>query len=119
MMASVYVPLYLVRRHYRRWARCSRDHGVGGAVRVERHPQARSRGGRALHDVTLDFPAGGFTTLLGPSGCGKTTLLRIMAGFVDAGRGHGARRRPATSRAEPPWRRRSGSSSRATRCGRT
>ena len=37
----------------------------------------------ALHEVTLDFPAGGFTTLLGPSGCGKTTLLRIIAGFLE------------------------------------
>jgi spermidine/putrescine transport system ATP-binding protein len=25
-----------------------------------------------------------FVTLLGPSGCGKTTLLRIIAGFLDA-----------------------------------
>ena len=40
-----------------------------------------------LEDVSLEFPAGGLTTLLGPSGCGKTTLLRVIAGFVapDAG----------------------------------
>ncbi len=36
----------------------------------------------ALANVTLDFQAGAFTTLLGPSGCGKTTLLRIIAGFT-------------------------------------
>ena len=61
----------------------------------------------ALHDVTLDFPAGGFTTLLGPSGCGKTTLLRIIAGFVepDAGAVHVGGRDIG---AEPPWRRRIG-----------
>ncbi|MFN3616346.1 MAG: ABC transporter ATP-binding protein, partial [Rubrimonas sp.] len=36
---------------------------------------------RALDDVSLTLPAGGFYTLLGPSGCGKTTLLRLIAGF--------------------------------------
>jgi len=42
----------------------------------------------ALADVSLEFSAGGFNTLLGPSGCGKTTLLRSIAGFVtpEAGR---------------------------------
>lgn len=37
---------------------------------------------RALDDVTLTFPDGGFFGLLGPSGSGKTTLLRAIAGFV-------------------------------------
>ncbi|MCV2866118.1 ABC transporter ATP-binding protein [Albidovulum sediminicola] len=37
---------------------------------------------RALDEVTLDFPDGGFFGLLGPSGSGKTTLLRAIAGFV-------------------------------------
>ncbi len=43
---------------------------------------------RALDDVTMDFPDGGFFGLLGPSGSGKTTLLRAIAGFLflDAGR---------------------------------
>jgi ABC-type Fe3+/spermidine/putrescine transport system ATPase subunit len=61
----------------------------------------------ALHDVTLDFPAGGLTTLLGPSGCGKTTLLRVIAGFVapDAGTVEVGGRDVG---AEPPWRRRIG-----------
>jgi multiple sugar transport system ATP-binding protein len=35
----------------------------------------------AVDDVSLEFPAGGFTTLLGPSGCGKTTMLRLIAGL--------------------------------------
>ncbi len=35
----------------------------------------------ALKDISIDFPAGSFTSLLGPSGCGKTTLLRLIAGF--------------------------------------
>jgi putative spermidine/putrescine transport system ATP-binding protein len=43
---------------------------------------------KALDDVTLTFPDGGFFGLLGPSGSGKTTLLRAIAGFVtpDTGR---------------------------------
>ncbi|THD85766.1 ABC transporter ATP-binding protein [Aliigemmobacter aestuarii] len=43
---------------------------------------------RALDDITLTFPDGGFFGLLGPSGSGKTTLLRAIAGFVipDSGR---------------------------------
>ncbi|PST45582.1 ABC transporter ATP-binding protein [Bifidobacterium sp. UTCIF-37] len=35
----------------------------------------------ALHDVTLNFPRGGFTSIIGPSGCGKSTLLRIIGGL--------------------------------------
>ncbi len=64
-------------------------------------------GAAALHEVTLDFPAGGFATLLGPSGCGKTTLLRIIAGFVepDAGTVQVGDRDVG---GEPPWRRRIG-----------
>jgi ABC-type Fe3+/spermidine/putrescine transport system ATPase subunit len=61
----------------------------------------------ALHDVTLDFPAGGFTTLLGPSGCGKTTLLRIIAGFVEPDAGI-VRVGGRDVGADPPWRRRIG-----------
>jgi ABC-type Fe3+/spermidine/putrescine transport system ATPase subunit len=42
---------------------------------------------KALDDVTLAFPDGGFFGLLGPSGSGKTTLLRAIAGFVMPDRG--------------------------------
>jgi spermidine/putrescine transport system ATP-binding protein len=42
---------------------------------------------QALKGISLNIPAGKFTTLLGPSGCGKTTLLRLIGGFEspDAG----------------------------------
>ncbi len=41
----------------------------------------------ALRGIDLDFPRGKLTSLLGPSGCGKTTLLKIIAGLVDADAG--------------------------------
>ena len=41
----------------------------------------------ALRDVDLDFPRGKLTSLLGPSGCGKTTLLKIVAGLIEADAG--------------------------------
>lgn len=37
----------------------------------------------AVHDVSLEIPAGDLFFLLGPSGCGKTTLLRMIAGFQE------------------------------------
>lgn len=39
---------------------------------------------QALRDVSLSVAEGEFFTLLGPSGSGKTTVLRIIAGLVDA-----------------------------------
>ncbi|MGQ0665093.1 MAG: ABC transporter ATP-binding protein [Pseudomonadota bacterium] len=44
-------------------------------------------GVEALRDIDLDIPAGRLTSLLGPSGCGKTTLLKIIAGLIEASRG--------------------------------
>ena len=41
-------------------------------------------GVEALNNISLDFPEGQLTTLLGPSGCGKTTLLKIIAGLIQA-----------------------------------
>ncbi|MCB6176724.1 ABC transporter ATP-binding protein [Rhodobacter sp. Har01] len=56
-------------------------------VRVERLVKSYGAA-RALDEVTLDFPDGGFFGLLGPSGSGKTTLLRAIAGFVAPDAGH-------------------------------
>jgi NitT/TauT family transport system ATP-binding protein len=42
---------------------------------------------RALDGIDLDFPRGELTTLLGPSGCGKTTMLKIIAGLIEASEG--------------------------------
>jgi len=40
-----------------------------------------------LKNVSLEIKQGEFYSLLGPSGCGKTTLLRIIAGFEQPGKG--------------------------------
>lgn len=37
-----------------------------------------------LQDISLSIPAGSITTLAGPNGCGKTTLLRAIAGQLEA-----------------------------------
>lgn len=39
---------------------------------------------QVLKNCSLDVDEGEIVTLLGPSGCGKTTLLRCIAGFLDA-----------------------------------
>lgn len=37
---------------------------------------------KALDDVSVTFPVGGFTSIMGPSGSGKTTLLYAAAGLT-------------------------------------
>lgn len=38
----------------------------------------------ALRDITFDVNRGELVSVVGPSGCGKTTLLKIIAGLLDA-----------------------------------
>ncbi|MBP1041177.1 ABC transporter ATP-binding protein [Vagococcus sp. BWB3-3] len=40
-----------------------------------------------LKNVSFEIEQGKFYTLLGPSGCGKTTILRLIAGFIEADQG--------------------------------
>ncbi|SPK70529.1 Nitrate ABC transporter ATP-binding protein (plasmid) [Cupriavidus taiwanensis] len=41
----------------------------------------------AVHQFSLDIPAGQFVCILGPSGCGKSTLLGAIAGHLPAAAG--------------------------------
>jgi NitT/TauT family transport system ATP-binding protein len=41
----------------------------------------------ALEDVTFQTDGAEFISIVGPSGCGKTTLLKIIAGLVEASSG--------------------------------
>ena len=41
----------------------------------------------ACTDINLAINEGEFFTFLGPSGCGKTTILRLIAGFIQADKG--------------------------------
>jgi multiple sugar transport system ATP-binding protein len=41
-------------------------------------------GTRAVDELDLEIPDGGFTVLVGPSGSGKSTALRMVAGLEDA-----------------------------------
>src|SRR3954470_4508463 len=42
---------------------------------------------RALDDVTVVVPRGGFTAVMGPSGSGKSTFMNLAAGLDDASAG--------------------------------
>ena len=55
----------------------------------------------ALHDCSLEIPAGSVSALIGPNGAGKTTLLTLTVGLSDPSAGsvrvfgHDPRRKPA------------------------
>ena len=47
-----------------------------------------------LHEIDLELPAGTVTAVVGASGAGKSTLAGVLAGIIDAERGHVATSRP-------------------------
>src|ERR671919_1879006 len=44
-------------------------------------------GTKAVADLDLEIPDGGFTVLVGPSGSGKSTALRMVAGLEETSAG--------------------------------
>jgi len=60
------------------------EDGVTRAVRLAGVSKVFGRGSsavRALDQISLEVPPGGFTCLIGASGCGKSTLLNLAAGL--------------------------------------
>lgn len=56
-------------------------------VGVRKEFRTRHRATVALRDIDLTVRREEFVSLIGQSGCGKTTLLRILAGLVEASEG--------------------------------
>jgi iron(III) transport system ATP-binding protein len=59
---------------------------ASGGIAIENLAVAYG-GVRVIEGLSLAIDPGCFFTLLGPSGCGKTTLLRTIAGFIQAAEG--------------------------------
>ena len=56
---------------------------AGGAVALERVRFTYPNGAPALHDLSLEIPAGETVALVGPSGAGKSTVLNLIPRFYD------------------------------------
>jgi NitT/TauT family transport system ATP-binding protein len=64
--------------------------GAAPAIRLDNVSKYFFKNGAriaAVANVSADFPAGSFITLVGPSGCGKSTLFNCIAGFIEPERG--------------------------------
>ena len=62
-------------------SRCELRLRVAPAVHLSRTFGEKEAAVRALDDVSVDFPTGGFTAIMGPSGSGKSTLMHLLAGL--------------------------------------
>ena len=58
-----------------------------GAIRFEGVRFGYGAGAVALHDITLEIPAGNTVALVGPSGAGKSTILNLIPRFYDVAAG--------------------------------
>ncbi|MEK6269109.1 MAG: ABC transporter ATP-binding protein [Planococcus sp. (in: firmicutes)] len=52
-----------------------------------KQPQQKDNPAFSLHPINLTIHEGEFFSLLGPSGCGKTSLLKLVAGLLQADNG--------------------------------
>jgi subfamily B ATP-binding cassette protein MsbA len=57
---------------------------AGGAIAFDKVSFTYGTGTAALHDISLDVPAGKTVALVGPSGAGKSTILNLIPRFYDA-----------------------------------
>jgi subfamily B ATP-binding cassette protein MsbA len=56
----------------------------GGTIRFDRVSFSYGSEQEALHELTLEVPAGRTVALVGPSGAGKSTILNLIPRFYDA-----------------------------------
>ena len=64
------------------------EYFMGDQTIIElRHISKQFGDEKVLDDISLNIKDKEFITFLGPSGCGKTTMLRIIAGFLEADNG--------------------------------
>jgi osmoprotectant transport system ATP-binding protein len=52
-------------------------------IRLERVRKEYADGTVAVHDLSLDVPAGALVVLVGPSGCGKSTTLKMVNRLIE------------------------------------
>ncbi len=50
-----------------------------------RHIRAKLGNVQVLHDISVDFAAGRWTSIVGPNGAGKSTLLKVLATLLPHG----------------------------------
>jgi osmoprotectant transport system ATP-binding protein len=53
------------------------------SIRLERVSKRYPDGTVAVHDLTLEVPAGQLVCLVGPSGCGKTTTMKMVNRLIE------------------------------------
>ena len=61
---------------------------AGGEIVFENVRFTYGTGTAALHDISLEVPAGKSVALVGPSGAGKSTILNLIPRFYDPDSGH-------------------------------
>ncbi|MBO0811505.1 MAG: ABC transporter ATP-binding protein [Microlunatus sp.] len=89
-IASRFVRLQAVSQHSRRRirARAAVPHRLVDGIHLDhvgyRYPHA---GRDALHDITLQLPAGSTVAVVGDNGAGKTTLVKLLTGLYLPGAG--------------------------------
>ena len=57
------------------------------SVRVEGLEFAYREGGRVLHGIDVDIPAGAHVAIVGETGCGKSTFAKLLSRLADPAKG--------------------------------
>jgi len=55
---------------------------INSVAVAARHIRANLGNIKVLHDISVDFPGGRWTSIVGPNGAGKSTLLKVLANLL-------------------------------------